>query len=460
MNGSGLNGFGADAPRKRSLVPALASLALIAALAAPAAAQINPNAQTGSVGVGGDNDDDPLRAPSAVPGLSGYSRGLSLGATVAVRYEDNLLRQTVKDDGFRVRPLVTGRYGLGLGRGGVFVQGNYGRDIIYGSNRVAAAERLMLGGGLDFNLSRCTGEVGGSWRRGLSFLSEASQFGGFSQETATAGFAAQCRLGGALSINGSVLRSDSSVTQNANGGPATGAFDMQRWSYSAGVGFGNPALGQFSLGGSISDSNMPGRLLLTPGGFVEDGLNQRSLRLGYSRRFGSRINVSAGVSYLDTQPSTAVNVIFIDGVPQLVDRPGFKGAGYDAAVDFTFSPRLGVAFTAGRTTNANGIVGAQFVISTFWAAQIDYRLGTRYTLSTGVNLRDSKFRGAFVSPLDPVRRQADDFTRIFAQFGGRLGQRLRFSVDVAHNRRRSNPAILNFNSTGVGLSLGYQLGRG
>jgi hypothetical protein len=84
---------------------------------------------------------------------------------------------------------VSGRYGLGLGRGGLFVQGNFGRDVIYGSNRVAPSERLMLGGGLDFNLSRCTGQVGGSWRRGLSFITEASQFGGFSQETATAGFA-------------------------------------------------------------------------------------------------------------------------------------------------------------------------------------------------------------------------------------------------------------------------------
>ena len=455
MNGAGWNGTD-DQMRQRPLLPMLALLALITSLAAPATAQINPNAQTGNAG--GDNDDDPLRAPSAVPGLNGYSRGLQLGASISTRYEDNLLRQAVKDDGVRVRPLVTGGYGLGLGRGGLFVQGNYGRDIIYGNTRVAASERLMVGGGLDFNLSRCTGEVGGSWRRGLSFLSDVSQFGGFSVESATAGFAAQCRLGGALSVNGSVLRSDSTVSQNI-AGPTTSAFNQQRWSYSAGIGFGNPTLGQFNLGGSISDSTMPGRQVLTPEGFMEDGLDQRSVRLGYSRRFGSKINVSAGLSYLDTQPSTTVNVIFVDGVPQLVDRPGFKGAGYDAAIDVAFSPRLNLGFTAGRNTSANGVVGAQFVISTFWAAQIDYRLGSRYTLSTGVNLRNSQFRGAFVSQLDQFRRQSDDFTRIFAQFGGRLGQRLRFSFDVAHNRRRANPAVLNFNSTGVGLSLGYQLGR-
>jgi Putative beta-barrel porin 2 len=458
MNGAAFHGFGAGVRRQALLVLALASTTLCAAVASPAAAQINPYAQTSNAS--GDNDDAPLRAPSAVPGLTGFQRGLQLGAFMSVRYEDNLLRQAIKDDGFRIRPLVSGSYGLGLGRGGLFVQGNYGRDIIYGSNRVAPSERMMIGGGLDFNLSRCTGQVGGSWRRGLSFITEVSQFGGFSQETATAGFAAQCRLGGAFSLNGSVLRSDVSSNRNATGGPASAAFDVQRWSYSAGVGFGNPTLGQFNLGGSISDSVMPGRLLLTPEGFVEDGLNQRSLRFGYSRQFGSKINVSAGVSYLDTQPTSTVNLIFIDGLPQLVDRPGFSGLGYDVALDFSFSPRLGMAFTAGRNTSANGVAGAQFVVSNSLAAQIDYRLGSRYTVAAGVNLRDSQYRGAFVSPLDPFRRQSDDFVRIFTQFSGRLGERLRFSVDVAHNRRRSNPAILNFNSTGVGLSLGYQLGRG
>lgn len=252
---------------------ALVFCAVLAGVSAPAAAQINPNAQTTSSGPS-DNDDDPLRAPSAVPGLSGYSRGLSLGITVSSRYDSNIGRQVVADDGYRIRPLVTGGYGLGLGRGGLFVQGNYGRDLVYGSSLVRPLDRLMLGGGVDFQLSRCTGQAGGSWRRGLTFVTDAALFGGFSQETATAGFAAQCRLGGALSLNGSVLRSDTRTVRNSAGAqPVSTAFDMQRWSYSAGLGFGTAALGQFSLGGSISDSRMPGRLLLTPSGLVEDGLS-------------------------------------------------------------------------------------------------------------------------------------------------------------------------------------------
>lgn len=438
----------------------LSICALLACLPTPALAQINPNAQTASVGPA-DNDDDPLRAPAAVPGLSGYRRGLTLDFSIAGRYDSNLGRQVVADDGYRLRPQVNAGYGLALGRSGLFVQSSYGRDLIYGTNRFNPSDRLMLGGGIDFQLSRCTGQAGGSWRRGLTFVTETSLFGGFSQETSSAGFAAQCRLGSALSFNASILRSDIQTVRQGGGAQAiSAAFDMQRWSYSAGLGFGTPALGQFSLGGSISDSKMPGRLVLTPTGLVEDGLAQRNARFGYSRRFGSKINVSAGVSYLDTQPSSTQNLVFIGGVPQIVERPGFKGLGYDLALDVNLSQRLGLTFTAGRNTFANGVVGAQFTIANSLAAQIDYRLGRGFTIAAGANTRKSQFRGAFNSPLDPFLRVSDDFTRMYAQFGGQLGRRMRFTFDVTHNIRRSNPAVLNFNSTSVGLSLGYRLGRG
>lgn len=440
--------------------PMLAACAVLACVAAPAFAQVNPYAQTRVSGPG-DNDDDPVGAPSAVPGLGEYSRGLSLGATVLTRYDSNLGRQVVADDGVRIRPQVSAGYGLGLGRGGLFFNGSYGRDFIYGTTRMRASDRLNLGSGLDFRLSRCSGQVGGSWRRGLSFATEASQFGGFSQEFASAGFSAQCRLGNAFSINGSILHSDIRTVRDSGAAiPFSTAFDMKRWSYSAGLGFGTPALGQFSLGGSISDSRMPGRQVLTPTGFVEDGLQQRSARFGYARRFGSRISLSGGVSYIDTQPSTSLSVVFIDGVPQVIDRPGYRGLGYDMALDVQFSPRLGLSANAGRNTFASGLVGAQFTVADTWAVQADYQLGRRYTLSAGVNGRHSQYRGAFTSPLDPVRRISDDFTRFYGQFSGRLGRRLRFAVDVTHNQRRSNPSVLSYDATSVGLTLGYQLGRG
>lgn len=155
-----------------------------------------------------------------------------------------------------------------------------------------------------------------------------------------------------------------------------------------------------------------------------------------------------------------MNILFIDGVPQIVDRPGFKGLGYDLALDVNLTRRMSLAVTAGRNTIANGVVGAQFTVANTWSAGLDYQLGRRFTVGLGVNGRKSQYRGAFNSPLDPTRRISDDFSRYYAQFGGRIGQHMTFAFDVSHNKRRSNPRFLDFNSTSVGLSLGYRFGRG
>jgi hypothetical protein len=452
------NGWAGGGAAWRAAGGFVLAAALLAVSAAPAAAQINPYKQTQLTGPD-DLDEDAARGPSAVPGLLGYSRGLELAATVSSRYEDNLGRQRIKDDGVRVRPQALATYGLGLGRGGLFVQSSYGRDFIYGTSRLLTTDRLMLGGGVDVKLARCTGELGGSWRRGLSFASDAALFGGFSQEIANAGVAGECRIGGALSVNGSVLRSDIKTVRDSLGGQPSRAFDMRRWSYSGGVGFGTAALGQFSLSGSINDSIMPGRLVPTPTGFVEEGLKQRSARFGYARQFGSKLQLSGGISYLDTRPSSSSTLIIIGGVPQIVERTGYRGIGYDAALDLILSPRLSINATAGRNTFANGLVGAAFTVADYRALVVQYQLGSRYTVGLGVNQRHNQFRGAFLSPLEPLRRISDDFTRIYGQFGGRLGRRLRFSVDVTHTIRASNPSALSYNSTGVGLTLGYRLGR-
>lgn len=421
--------------------------------AAPALAQINPNYQPAPRAF--DNDDDPVRSSSGVPGLDGYpGRGLLLDLKVSSIYDSNLARQPIADDGLRIRPEVNARYGLGSGRLGLFAQGTYGRDIVYGTNRFPAADRVMVGGGLDMKLARCSLQAGGSWRRSLAFQTEATLFGGFQQEAAQAGLTGSCRIGGGLGINGSVLRSDFR-TSRAN----SQAFNLNSWNYSLGLSLGSAALGQFSLTGSYSDSRMPGRLVVTPTGLFEDGLRQKSVRLGYARNFGPRIALTFGVSYLDTKPKLAAEVLLVDGVPQVVDRAGFSGLGYDGALDFTFTPRLGMQLTAARSVFANSLVGAQFTVTDVQALSFDYKLSSRYSFLVGAERRNNEYRGAFISGLDPTLRRNDEFSRIFGSMRAQLGQRIQLSLDVAHSLRRSNPAILNFNSTSVGLTLGLKFGR-
>jgi hypothetical protein len=428
-------------------------LGLSAALAAPVAAQIVPTQQTAPRV--NDNDDEPLRGTGGLPGLGGYpGRGLSFSAALSSRYEDNITRQPVADPGFRLRPQLDAAYGIGLGQQGLYVQGTVARDMFFDAGPLPDRDRYAAGAGLAYQLSRCTGEAGASWLRSLAFLTDAIAVGGFQQERTNFGISANCRIGGALSLNGAVTRQLVETEQGVSN-----AFNFNSWNYSAGIGFGSVGLGQFSLRGSITDSAMPGRLVITPSGFAEDGLLQRNVRLGYQRNFGSRIGLSVGVSYIDTQPSLPETIVIIDDELQLVPREGFSGLGFDAALDLNLSPRLSIDLTTTRSTFVNPVVGAQFTVFTAYSGAVRYRLNARYSVAVGATRRENSYRGGFVSDLQPFLRVSDTNDRFFGQFTAQLGRRLRLALDLSHNRRRSNPAIGNFNSTGLGLNLGFDFGR-
>lgn len=432
-----------------------ALLVLAACAVQPAAAQMSPSRQLAPQSGGSDSDDEGMRPGANVPGLSGFSgRGLALAASLNTRYETNLSRQGLPDDGVRIQPRASAEYGLGSSRLGVFVEGSYGRDIVLGNNFFRGGNRSSLAGGVDFALSRCSGEVGGSFRESLNLRSEASVFGGFLQQSSTAGVAASCRFGRALTINAGINRTNS---QNSRGGSR--ALNIERMTVLAGMSFNASALGQFSLSGSISDVMLEGRQVFTPDGLVDDGFQQRSLRVGLSRALGRRIFLNLGGSYIQTKPGTESSLIVVDGIPQFVDRSSFSGIGYDAGVDLVLTPRFNMQITATRSVNANPFVGANLVISEGVVVSADTKLG-RFNVSAGGRFRQSTFQGGFVSQFDPVRRRSDRLQNYFMRVGGRIGQRIGVGLELNHTSRVSDPATLSFSSTGGGLNLSVAFGRG
>ena len=420
----------------------------------PVAAQINPYQQAPPPSAS-DTDDDGVSAGGSVPGLSGFNgRGLAVSAAINSRYESNLARRQPADDGLRFQPRISADYGLGSSRLGFFVGGSYGRDIILGNRFFAGGNRSSANAGVDFQLSRCGGEAGGSFRRSLNLRADSTLFGAFQQESTAYGIGVRCQIGRALSINAGYT-STSAQTERGT----SQALNVDAKTITGGVTFDGRGLGLFSLSGSLGDLDFPGRLVVSPDGLVEDGLEQRTLRAGYIRRFGARLVISLGVSLLDNQPGVRSSLVIIDGIPQFVDRSGFTGLGYDVSTDLQLSSRLGLSFSATRNVNSNPFVGSFLVISDGYAVSANTKLG-RYDLAAGARVRRSEFQGAFASEFDPLPRRNDTLQSYFIRLGGRIGNRIRATVEVNHNRRRGNPAIFNFNSTGVGLNLSTAFGRG
>jgi hypothetical protein len=65
-----------------------------------------------------------------------------------------------------------------------------------------------------------------------------------------------------------------------------------------------------------------------------------------------------------------------------------------------------------------------------------------------------------VSGAEPAARRNDTLQSYFVRLGGRVGNRIRAGLEINHNRRKSNPALFSFTSTGVGLNLSVAFGRG
>ncbi|WP_353216592.1 hypothetical protein [Sandarakinorhabdus sp.] len=418
------------------------------------AAQINPYRQTSSQGAT-DTDDGPVRSSINVPGVAGFSgRGLLVTGSVGSRYEGNLTRQQPADDGVRITPQARAEYGLGSERLGLFLSGSYGRDIIRGNNILRGRNRADVSGGADFQLARCSGQTGGSFRQSLNLRNDATLFGSFQQRTTTIGLTGQCRLGSAISLNAAVNRVDSKSV-----GTVGRALDLATLTYSAGLAFNSNFLGRFSIDGTISQTDLPGRQVVTAGGLIDDALTQRSLRAGVQRQIGPRITLGLYGSYISSKPENDSPFIVVDSLAQFVDRSGFSGFGFDATVDMKLSNRLTLDLTAGRNVNSNGFVGALTTVSNTYAISAATRVG-RYSLIVGAQSRSNRFLGGVVSEFDPVPRQSDNRQTYFARVGGRLGQRLRFDFEVNHARRKSVPTFLSFTSTGAGLTLSAVFGRG
>ena len=400
------------------------------------------------------NDDDDLEG-EGVAGLPGYpGRGLAISGRFVTLYDTNLSRQPIKDDGLRMRPTVNGSFGLGSGRVGIYGVGTVGRDFIFGNQRLSGNDRHSYGAGITASLSRCTLDLGASYRRALTFMGDLAVFGALEQATTLMGANVQCRISSALAATASVTQGSTSVVRGL-----TTAFDSDRSIYNAGVQFSRPGLGVITLSGSSSDVVLTGRQVLTPDGLVDDGLTQRSVRLGYSRAIGSRINISLGASYLDTQPTATSNLILVDGILQVVDRDSVTGPGYDARLDLRPIPRLSLGIGATRGIRANNVVGARITVFNTIEADLSYKIGRSIGLSAFYQKRSNSFRGGVVTALEPIRRDADQFTRYGARVGFDLGRFLNLALNVNHNSRSSDLGIFNFDSTGVGLVLGFKLGK-
>lgn len=403
-----------------------------------------------------DNDDPPVAGAGVVSFPIVNGRGWLLNVGINSRYDTNLSRFDGAD-GFRITPQVQGGVGIPLGRQELFVGGLVGRDFILGNDRIPNRNRFAGGGGLNWRLGqRCDGQIAGEYRESLALFSEQANFADNVQSVRTIGGSASCRVGGAFGVTGSVR-----FTDLQNSAPQQSLFGNRGMNYSAGLTYGRPALGQFSLTGSLDQRVFPRRTVIDPtGAVVSDGVDIYSARLGYQRGIGSRLTLGAGISYLSAKPQPSEQVVLVGpDFGFVVERPGFSGMGFDGSLVLRVGSGLTVSVAGNRRAQSSVNLGALYTLTTAVSADVNYRLGRAITVAAGGSIVRNDYRGGFASDVDVVARVSDKFDRIYGQIGYQAGRLIDVTFEVAHQRRDSTPAIFNFSSTSALLSLRASFGR-
>ena len=405
-----------------------------------------------------DGDNQPITSAGVLSTRVTRGRNWRLGVRLNALSDSNYRRRPegLEESALRLTPVVDAGVGLPVGRQQLFVGGSIGRDYFI-NKPLRNRNRWQLGGGVAWRLgSRCSGIIGAETRRRLVQLDDQSEFTDNVQTSNDIGASANCQTATGLGFGGSVRHDDTS-----NDTPNRMVFDSRSTTYSPSISYGNRSLGQFSLGATVSNISFTNRPVPTPAGFVEDGLRSLNGRAGYSRTLGSRLQLTAGLSYLRTTPKPGT-VLAIDpnGQVVVVPREPFSGTGYDFSLAYQPSTRLSVVVAGDRGVSASRNVGALFTIRQGVSADINYKVGPSIDVGAGVSRRTNEYKGSFVSAAEPQPRISDQFERVYAQIDYSPVSLYSIGVEVAHQRRKSNPSTFNFASTTALLRLRVSLGRG
>ena len=367
-----------------------------------------------------------------------------------------LLPTGFEESALRITPVIEGGAGLPIGRQQLYIGGLIGRDFFINKSEFNR-NRWSLGAGVIWRLgARCSGVVGAETQEQLLQVDELGRFTANVQTTNTAAASANCQTATGLGFGGSVRLENAS-----NDTPERAAFDYRSTTYAPSISYGNDTLGRFSIGASFGSVSFPRRPVVTIAGLEQDGTRNLNGRLGYSRTMGTRLQVSAGVSYLKTTPQpSAVLALDTNGQVISVPRDPFSGTGYDVSLVYQPSSRLTVNILGDRGVNSSGNVGALFTIRQGLSVNMNYKIGPSLNFGLGAARTTNDYRGSFVVPGEIQQRLSDRFERVYAKLDYSPVRLYSIGVEVAHQRRKSNPAIFDFAGTTALLRLRVNLGRG
>lgn len=404
------------------------------------------------------SDDPPLQSAGflSIPQVSG--RGYILDASLLTRSDSNFRRSgSGSTAAIRLSPLVDIGIGTKLGRQQIYVGSSVGRDIFL-NNSQFNQNRYTIGAGADLVAgTRCTANFGAQYSRRQLLQSDAVELADNVVKDLVSGAGFNCRGPVGVGFGATAV-----YREARNARLERQLFDFNSLTISPQISYASPVLGVFSLGGSLSQYRYPQRSLLTPDGVVQDGIDIRTGRIGFSRALGTRLQLSLGASLIDVKPKPLLQLLPgpLPGTAVAVEREGFSGGGFDAALTARLGSRATITASADRSVRGGGNVGALLSRSTSYGLDANYRLSSSLSAGVGGNVSELRYIGSFASRDEPFPRVSDNIKRVYGQINYSPASRYSAGFEVSHQKRQSNPSLFEFSNTSALVRLSVKFGRG
>lgn len=385
----------------------------------------------------------------AAQGSSAAKPQMDINFTLGIRHDTNVARtdealaasRGLKRADERVTPGVNINVVRPLGRNSLSVSGFVGYDF-YRRNTRLNRERIGLSASAGINAGPCLLTLSPSIERGQSELGNiglVSLPGSDSVKNTqtTQDYSAELRCGRRTGLR-PLVGYERVIGDNSNRLRQISNFRSNK--YTAGLGYSNPTLGDFTVTANRNDTQYPRRLSTGPNPF--GGFRSDSLRVTAQRDIGSLIVANASISYTRLRPNLAT-------------VRTFNGLSWSLGATVRPTTRLSTKLAFSNTVSPSLQAAAVYQRARNLSANATYALTPRTSLKAGVSQDHHRYEGA--SAVYGPLLTNDTLTRFSAGASYSWNRKVQFNLDVGHERRNANGTIYDYSSSYVALTTSYKL---
>lgn len=371
-----------------------------------------------------------------LPGVAhAQAFSFKIGPRLTLIHDSNLARSSrevaelrgLERSDFRYSPGVDLQIQRQLSRQLLFLSADIGYDF-HRRNTQLNRHRLLIEAGARLQFSRCTGNLVAGYSSKQSEIGDLLDLADVRnlERTRSLGFDARC--GGPIGLVPS-FGFDRSVTENDS--DIRRRSDNRSTSATFGLAYARPSFGSLGLNSTFTKVRYPHRDVLPDDALTDDGYRVTTIGIRYERDFGTRINGSVSLNHTKVRPNGST-------------RP-FSGITASGGINFVVTPALKARLDFSRDVRPANDLGGSYNIVRSVAAQADYALGSRISLSAGASQEDRNIRGG--DGLSLVRLDNERRRSVFGRVAYKRGERASTDFELRHEVRTADPSIFNYTST-------------